>query len=320
LIPDSGRRDNVRTSYYGQDDEMSKATRPGYLVGLLGEGIRRSLTPPMHVSEAARLGIDYEYRVLDLLETGEDPGATGDIVRRARDEGFAALNVTHPCKQLVIPALDELSPEAARLDAVNLVLFRGGRMIGHNTDWTGFRSALTDGLPGARRDTVLQVGTGGAGAATAYALLSLGVKHLVLADQNPKRAEVVAEKYRQWFPDQMVSVVDGDALTRSLAAADGVINATPMGMAQHPGVAFDIGGLRPDAWVADIVYVPIETELLRTARAAGHRVLDGGRMAVGQAVDSIRLITGLEPDADRMRARFLELLDTPQPAVGTEAT
>jgi shikimate dehydrogenase len=285
-----------------------------YLVGLLGEGIRHSLTPPMHMAEAEVLGVGYEYRVLDLLETGEDARATGDIVRRVRDEGFAALNVTHPCKQLVIPVLDELSPDAARLDAVNLVLFQDGQMIGHNTDWTGFASALSEGLPDATLDTVVQIGAGGAGVATAYALLSLGVDHLVLSDQDARRAEGVAGKYRAWFPGQSISVVEGGAMTSALTGADGVVNATPMGMAQHPGVAFDIAALNPDAWVADIVYLPIETELLRSARAAGHRVLDGGRMAVGQAADSIRLITGLEPDADRMRTHFLRLLDLPSNA------
>ena len=284
----------------------------GYLVGLLGEGIRESLTPPMHLAEAEHLGVAYEYRVLDLLETAEPPESTGDIVRRARDEGFSALNVTHPCKQLVIPALDELSPEAARLEAVNLVLFRDGRMIGHNTDWTGFRAALTAGLVGARRETVVQIGTGGAGAATAYAVLSDGAQDLVLSDQDPRRAEVVAEKYRQWFAGRSIRVAEGDGLVAALAAADGVVNATPMGMAQHPGVSFDVGALNADAWVADIVYLPIETELLRAARAAGHRVLDGGRMAVGQAADSIRLITGLEPDPDRMRLHFLDLLGRPR--------
>jgi shikimate dehydrogenase len=291
-----------------------------YLVGLVGEGIRQSLTPPMHVAEAALLGVEYEYRVLDLLEMGADPSSTGDIVRRARDEGFSALNVTHPCKQRVIAALDELSPEAARLDAVNLVLFRDGLMVGHNTDWTGFRSAWLAGLPDARLDTVVQVGVGGAGAATAYALLDIGVTHLMLSDQDGDRAQAVADNYRPWFPDQSISVVAGGTLAAALGRADGAVNTTPMGMAQHPGVSFDIAALNARAWVADIVYLPIETELLRAARAAGHRVLDGGRMAVGQAADSIRLITGLEPDADRMRAHFLELLETPREAAEMEVS
>ena len=282
-----------------------------YLVGLLGEGIQHSLTPPMHVAEAAHLGVDYEYRILDMLQMDGAAPSLPDLVRRVRDEGYAALNVTYPCKQLVIPVLDELSPEAARLDAVNLVLFREGRMTGHNTDWTGFTSALVGGLPDARRDSVVQVGIGGAGAATAYALLSLGVQRLTLSDQDMERAEAVADKYRGWFPDRAISVEPADALGDALAGADGAVNATPMGMARHPGVSFDVGSLDPAAWVADIVYVPIETELIRLARAAGHRVLDGGRMAVGQAADSIRLITGLAPDAERMRAHFLELLASP---------
>lgn len=282
-----------------------------YLVGLVGEGIRHSLTPPMHLAEAAHLGLDYDYRVLDLLQLGLSPNATPDLILRARDEGYSALNVTFPCKQLVIPVLDELSSEAERLDAVNLVLFRDGRMIGHNTDWTGFRAAFEDGLGGAPRESVVQVGIGGAGAATAYALLSVGAQRLLLSDRDVERAERVARKYRAWFPDQHLSVSAVDDLAGPLSSADGVLNATPMGMAQHPGVSFDVMELSPGAWVADIVYVPIETELLRAARAAGHRVLDGGRMAVGQAADSIRLITGLEPDPDRMRGHFLELLDGP---------
>lgn len=290
-----------------------------YIVGLLGEGIRGSLTPPMHLAEAEVLGVEYEYRVLDLLETGRTAAETPDIVRRARDDGFAALNVTHPCKQLVIPVLDELSPEAARLEAVNLVLFQDGRMIGHNTDWTGFQSALVEGLPGARLDHVVQIGTGGAGAATAYALLSVGVDHLVVTDRDLDRAQAVAAKYASWFPDQVISVHGGSHLARQLAAAAGVVNATPVGMARHPGVAIEVSALAPEAWVADIVYRPIETELLRRARAAGHQVLDGGRMAVGQAADSIRLITGLEPDADRMRTHFLRLLAEQDPSSNEEA-
>jgi shikimate dehydrogenase len=279
-----------------------------YLVGLLGEGITRSLTPPMHEQEGRRLGLDYEYRILDLREMHEGPGDIEVILRRAAADGFSALNVTHPCKQLVIPLLDELSPEAARLEAVNLILFRDGRRIGHNTDWTGFRSAVEAGLEGARHDRIVQLGAGGAGAATAYAALTLGARELVLVDELAGRAETVAEKYRAWFPGQhIVAAAPGDLPAR-LGAADGVVNATPIGMAHHPGVSFDVALLNPGAWVADIVYLPLRTELLQVAASRGHRTLDGGLMAVGQAVDSLRLITGREPDAQRMRAHFLDLV------------
>lgn len=280
-----------------------------YLVGLLGTGIRHSLTPPMHVEEAARLDLDYDYRVLDLLEMDDGPGDTSEIILRARDDGYAALNITHPCKQLAIEIVDELSPEAERLEAVNLVLFRDGGIIGHNTDWTGFRSAIASGLRESPRETVVQVGAGGAGAATAYALLTMSTQQLYISDSDLSRATALAQKYQKWFPDQSVTAVSQAALGSVLADCDGVVNATPMGMAQHPGTSISIGALAPEAWVADIVYLPIETELLRVAGEAGHRILDGGRMAVGQAADSIELITGREPDRARMRTHFLALLD-----------
>ncbi len=106
----------------------------GYRVGLVGDGIRRSLTPPMREREAVHLGLDYRYDVIDLLELGRTAADAPAILREAADAGYAALNVTHPCKQTVLGELDELSDAARRLGAVNLVLFRDGRIIGHNTD------------------------------------------------------------------------------------------------------------------------------------------------------------------------------------------
>ncbi|TFD61404.1 shikimate dehydrogenase [Cryobacterium suzukii] len=279
-----------------------------YLVGLIGAGITASLTPPMHEREGGHLGFDYDYRILDLLESGRAPGDVGVMLKEARDLGFAALNVTHPCKQLVIPFLDELTPAATHIGAVNLVLIQGDRFIGHNTDWTGFRSAVLAGLPDARRDRIVQFGSGGAGSATAYALLALGVHRLAIVDVEPDRARALVNAYAPLFPDQEVCMSTPDDLSLDLATADGVVHATPTGMKEYPGLPFDVTALAAAAWVADIVYRPIDTELLRTARSIGHDVLDGGRMAVGQAADSIRLITGAEPDPTRMRAHFLEML------------
>ena len=279
-----------------------------YLVGLIGEGITASLTPPMHEREGCHLGFDYEYRILDLLESGRAPEDVGAMLSEARRLGFAALNVTHPCKQLVIPFLDELTPAAEHIGAVNLVLIQDGRFIGHNTDWTGFRSALLSGLADRRRDRIVQFGSGGAGAATAYALLTLGVHRLAIVDVLPDRAQALVKAYAPLFPDQEVRMSTPDDLSFDLATADGVVHATPTGMKEYPGLPFDVTALAAAAWVTDIVYRPIETELLRTARSIGHEVLDGGRMAVGQAADSIRLITGAEPDSTRMRAHFLEML------------
>ncbi|CAN5188380.1 shikimate dehydrogenase [soil metagenome] len=283
------------------------ASRHEFLVGLIGAGITESLTPPMHEREGRALGLDYEYRILDLLELGREPEEIGAILDEVRAEGYAAVNVTHPCKQLVIPLLDSLTEDAERLGAVNLVLFRPEGMIGHNTDWTGFRRAFRDGLPDARLERVLQFGAGGAGAAVSYAALDSGVQNLVIVDSDLDRAEALAGSLRSFFPDREVSA-SGSADSRSLGGVDGVIHATPTGMKEHPGTAFDVAELSSSAWLAEVVYRPLETELVVRARERGLAVLDGGRMAVGQAVDSIQLITGIEPDAGRMQAHFLELV------------
>jgi shikimate dehydrogenase len=281
-----------------------------YLVGLIGSGIRRSLTPRMHEAEAARLGLDYEYRVLELGELG-GPGELGRILDSVEREGFAAVNVTHPAKQAVIGHLDGLSDGARALAAVNLVRFEAGRRIGHNTDAPGFRIALLRGLPDARRDEVVQVGAGGAGAATAAVLLSLGTRRLAIADLDPRRAQGLAALLAPRFPGSRVEAVDPEELAGRLRTADGALNATPIGMAAHPGVSFDPALLPAEAWVADVVYLPIRTELLARATAGGRRTLDGGWMAVGQAWESLRLITGREPSLARMREDFLRFLAEP---------
>lgn len=282
------------------------------LVGLIGEGIEHSLSPALHMVEASHFGLEYEYRILDQRGIDLTTDGLHELVRRARDDGFAALNITHPFKQRILPLLDELSTDAESVDAVNLVLFKDGRMIGHNTDWTGFGSAMQDGLPGVPLDRVVQVGTGGAGSATAYAALRLGVKQLILIDLDTRSASSLAGRYKAMFPGAEVRSAGLAQAEGPLSAATGVIQATPVGMLSHPGLSFRPEILNRDAWVAEVIYRPLETELLRLAAAEGHPVMDGGRMAVGQAVDSLRLITGIEPDVQRMRQHFLELVAAEQ--------
>ena len=283
-------------------------TRDRYLVGLIGEGIMASLTPPMHEAEAAALGLDYEYRIFDLIELGRPAEDVGSLLAEAQRLGFAGMNITHPCKQLVLDIVDELDPDAAHLGAVNLVVFEHGRLIGYNTDWMGYRDGLIAGLPEASFDRVVQVGCGGAGAATAYALLSSGAARLDLFDVSPERARDLAERMRGHFPGQIVGTVAPGDLPEAIGRATGVVHATPVGMLHHPGVAFDPDLLRPDAWVSDVVYRPLETELIRQASERGHAVLDGGRMAVGQAYASLQIITGTQPDRERMERHFRTLI------------
>lgn len=286
---------------------MSNRTE-SYLVGLVGDGVTPSLTPHMHEREGDMQGLRYLYRPIDLLDLGLPGDSVGQLLQSASTLGFNGLNITHPCKQLVLRHLDEVSPDALKLGAVNTVVIEAGRFIGHNTDSSGFAAALASGLPGAKLERVVQLGAGGAGSAVAYALLTAGVRTLDLVDVDPVRCAARAAELAGFFPGSTVTGRTTAELPRLMSLADGLVHCTPVGMAAHPGVPLDLDLLEPRHWVADIVYRPIDTELVRGARAKGCEVLDGGRMAVGQAADAFRIFTGLEPDADRMRSHFLELV------------
>ncbi|MGW9403804.1 shikimate dehydrogenase [Arthrobacter sp. NPDC055585] len=283
-------------------------TTESWLVGLIGDGITASLTPPMHEREAREHGLHYLYRPVDLAVNGRSGKEVGELLRYGRDLGFNAFNITHPCKQLVLEHLDEVSDDAARLGAVNTVLVTDSGFIGHNTDHSGFARALSAGLPGAGLDRVVQLGAGGAGAAVAYALLKAGVQELTLVDLDPDRVQERVQSLSALFPAARVTAGTAGDLPGALAAASGFVQATPVGMHSHPGMPVDPALLRPELWVADVIYRPVRTRLIETAEAMGCRVLDGGHMAVGQAVDAFELITGIRPDSSRMREHFLEMV------------
>ncbi|MFF9489784.1 shikimate dehydrogenase [Streptomyces sp. NPDC014676] len=283
--------------------------KDSYLVGLIGSGIGPSLSPALHEREAGRQGLRCLYRLLDLDTIGVPPEAVGELLRAARLLGFDGLNITHPCKRLVVEHLDALDPRAEALGAVNTVVFEGGRAIGHNTDVTGFAAAFARGLPDAPLERVVQLGAGGAGAAVAHATLTLGAERVTVVDALPERAADLAAALNRGFGPGRAAAAPPDRLPELLGAADGLVHATPTGMAAHPGLPLPAGLLHPGLWVAEVVYRPLETELLRTARAAGCATLDGGGMAAFQAADAFRLFTGREPDSARMLADLTELTD-----------
>jgi shikimate dehydrogenase len=276
-----------------------------YLIGLIGTGIQASLTPALHMQEGEALGFRYLYRLIDLTTLDLGVEVLPDLLTAAERMGFNGLNVTHPCKQLVLPLLHGLSDDARAIGAVNTVVLKDGKRIGHNTDASGFAAAFRLGLPEARLDRIVQFGAGGAGCAVANAVLGLGAAHLTLVDTDTSRAAALAESLCGRFGPARAAV--SQDVAASVAAADGLINATPLGMVKYPGQAVPEAMLRPEHWVADIVYFPLETALLASARAKGSRVLSGGGMAVFQAVEAFRLFTGTAPDAERMLAHFKQL-------------
>jgi shikimate dehydrogenase len=279
-----------------------------YLVGLVGTGVGPSLTPAMHMTEARAQGLDYVYRTIDLDDVGIAPQRIGEVLDWARNLDFNALNVTHPCKRLVIEHLDEVDDVAASLGAVNTVVFDGPRAVGYNTDTTGFALGFQEGLPGATTDNIVLVGAGGAGAAVGDALLRLGADHLTVVDVDIERATALAHELSARSPESRVDTSSADKLPVLLPASDGVVHCTPTGMAEHPGLPFPAELLHPGLWVADIVYRPLETALLNAALQAGCRVCDGGHMAVHQATEAFELITGITPDAERMSRHFRRMV------------
>jgi shikimate dehydrogenase len=280
----------------------------GLLLGLIGAGIQASRTPGLHMAEAAARGFRCIYRIIDLDRIAGGAAALPDLLSAAEWMGFAGLNITFPCKQSVIPLLHDLSPEAAALGAVNTVVLRDGRRIGHNTDCSGFGESFRRGLPGVARDRVVQLGAGGAGSAVAQALLDAGVGRLAIHDVDPLRASSLVAALSDRFGAGRAEAA-GD-LAAAVAAADGLVNCTPVGMAKLPGTPLPEALLHPRLWVAEIVYFPLETALLHAARAIGCRTLNGGGMAVFQAAHAFALFSGVEPDAERMLAGFLANLAT----------
>lgn len=278
-----------------QVDHRENAEVCGLRMGLVGRGIGLSRTPAMHEAEAAAQGYDCTYELLDK-DAGIDAELT-EILDLCERAGFVGLNVTFPFKQAVIPYLHQMSDAARRIGAVNTIVFRDGSRFGHNTDFWGFSQSLRRGLPDVSMNTVLLIGAGGAGAAIAHALIDLEVGELLIADTRDGAAEALAQA-----AGPRASAVG--YLAAAAAAADGIINATPAGMASSPGIPIEPSLIEARHWVADIVYFPLETELLRLAHERGCRTLGGEGMAVFQAVRAFELFTGRPADANRMRETF----------------
>jgi len=273
------------------------------LAGLIGRGIARSRTPEMHMAEAAAQSLRGVYRIIDVDTLPENEQNLKAIVHAAEVTGFNGLNVTYPFKMEVIPLLDQLSPNAAAVGSVNTIVFRDGKRIGHNTDLWGFAESFRQNMIGVSLKTVLLIGAGGAGVAVAHALADCGVQHLKIFDVDTVRVEQLARQVRsnrQGLTVEPVTTVDA----ASCANLSGIVNASPVGMAKTPGTPFPLALLKPDMWVADIVYFPLETELLAGARRLGCRVLPGSGMAVFQAVRAFELFTGRRADPVRMKATF----------------
>lgn len=277
------------------------------LLGLIGDGISASRTPRMHENEGAAHSIPTIYRTIDISSPRFAEVGLDELLTAAIRLGFNGLNITHPFKQQVIGLLDDVDPVAARIGSVNTVVIdSAGRTTGYNTDVTGFAAGFRAGLDGAATEAVVQIGAGGAGRAVGFALAELGVGDLTIADTDVRRAEgLAADIVEMSAVGTRARAIGLDELEGAAASAQGIVNATPVGMTAYPGTPVDTSVFGSKTWVADVVYFPLETQLLAEARAKGCRTLDGSGMAVNQAIDAFEHFSGQRAEPQRMRETFL---------------
>lgn len=263
----------------------------------------------MHEAEGHALGLRYLYQLLDLDQMAPDL-TFEDVLRAAEIVGFSGVNVTYPYKRKALECLDEVAEEALAIGAVNTIVLKDGKRRGYNTDYGGFAQSFREGLPEVPRENVLLLGAGGAGGAVAQALLDAGVAHLHLLDPDDEAAQLLATRLRE-RNSATVQVVTAPAET--VRKVDGLVNASPVGMAKLPGSPLPEPWLEPRHWVADIVYFPLETPLLKAARRLGCQTLPGSGMALHQAAQAFQLFSGCTPDPARMQQTF-DRFDAPATA------
>lgn len=272
------------------------------LVGLIGANIQGSLSPALHEDAFAAAGIAGHYHLMDLDRLPDR--RLDELFAAMRVTGFDGVNVTYPCKEAAYALMDELSPQAHQIGAINTVTFAGGRMTGHNTDRIGFQRSFeeTFGRPAIAGRSALLIGAGGAGRAVAFALLDLGADCVFVHDQDGARAEALVASLTA-FRRGCARLAPAPGAV--IAQAAGIVNATQVGMAGFPGNPVPMDAIDVRHWVMDVVYTPLETELVHAARARGAPAAGGAGMCVHQAAEAFRLFTGQAPDVARMRRTFM---------------
>ena len=285
------------------DEIMSPAARPlapadrRFLTGLIGAPIAHSASPAMHERAAEALGGHCHYQLIEVAGAGrEELRQLLDGVRRL---GFAGVNVTFPYKEAVVSLLDELSPGARAVGAVNTVVVRDGRLIGYNTDATGFGRAITELVGDPVQSRVAVIGAGGVGKAIALALAETGVGEIRIFDTDRAKARQLAAQLKSHGEAR-----PADSVEDAMRGVTGVVNGSPVGMLPNRGTPVPDALLHKGVWVADAVYTPLWTPLLNAAKAKGAEVMTGRELAIYQAADAFELYTGLKPSAVEMGNAF----------------
>jgi shikimate dehydrogenase len=276
------------------------------LVGLMGYPVEHSLSPAMHNRAFAALSLNWCYLPLPV-----PPERLGEAVAGLRALGFVGANVTVPHKEAVMSYLDEVTPEAQAIGAVNIIVIHGDELIGYNTDWQGFLTALSEGGfdPQGKRAVVL--GAGGAARAVVYAL-AWGGAQVAILNRTPAHAQALVRDFSPLFPSALLVSfpLNSRTLREQAAEAHLLVNATPVGM--WPEVTRSVWpedlALPSHLTVFDLVYNPCQTKLLQQAKAAGATGIGGLGMLVHQGAAAFELWTGEKAPVETMWAAVSEAL------------
>ncbi|QCK87909.1 shikimate dehydrogenase [Phreatobacter aquaticus] len=274
-------------------------------LGLIGDKIARSRSPDLHRLAGQLCGLNVTYDRLIPPERGQ---SFDQVFDHCRDTGYRGVNVTYPYKETVVRRLGTLPPALQQLGACNTVVFGEGLPTGANTDSTGFARGFRTRFPGAQPGIVAMAGTGGVGKAIAFALASLGASELRLCDPDSDKAQGLAQALKP-LSDTMRIVIAPDMQSAS-EGADGLVNATPLGMDGVGGNAVPTSALAGRHWAFDAVYTPEETAFLIEARASGLAIMSGFELFLFQGIDAFAIFTGEQIDAEALRAELARAADT----------
>lgn len=272
------------------------------IAGVIGDPISHSLSPCLHGYWLSKYNINGEYKAFHVT-SAELPS----FIKSLNEKSIAGINVTVPHKEDVLKLVDKVDEKARKIGAVNTVYFEKGKMIGSNTDGIGFLTHLkqTTKRWKAENGPVVIIGAGGAARAVLVSLLDDGVPEVRLTNRTKERAENLKKE----IDYKRIHIIDWEAREDALDGAALVVNVTTLGMTGQRPLELSLDNLPKSASVYDIVYSPLETELLKNARNRGNETIDGLGMLLHQAAPGFKKLFGVDPNVDQgLRDHILRAL------------
>jgi len=273
-------------------------------LGLVGNSIAQSRSPALHQMLGQIYGVDVSYTLHDPMSAAPDAFAVK--IQQLQDQGYRGCNVTYPFKQLAVDLVDKIDRAVAEVESTNTLLFCGQEIHAKNTDYSGFIAAYRSRLNAVPAGRVVMLGAGGVGRAVAFGLFQIGASHLTVFDTDSDRAQQLVTAINDCGYDaKWITQAELEAEIRS---ADGLVNCTPVGHHSTPGNPIPPLWLGTQTWAFDAVYVPIDTEFLVSAKAAGLKIISGFDLFFFQGIDAFEGFTGIKVEPvsvlDSFKAAF----------------